>query len=72
MGVPTYDTLHLLHNGIKINAMAFHSNIGGGKNGYFRLLVSLTAYALLINTPFVFQLYPGNLIIPMAATRHAR
>ena len=30
---PTYDTLHLLHNNIKHNAMAVQSNNGGDQHG---------------------------------------
>ena len=29
-------------------------------------------YSLLINTPFVCQVHPGNLSIPIAATYHAQ
>ena len=72
MGVPKYETLHLLYNKIKANTMAFHSNLRGVKHGYLILLVSLTYYALLTNTPFFRQFRPGNLIIPIAATRHAQ
>ena len=72
MGVPIYETLHLLHNEIKSNAMTVHSNIGGRQHGYFSLVVRPTAYALLTNTPFVCQDYPGNLIVPIAATLHAQ
>ena len=72
MGIPTYETLHLIHNKIKANAMTVHSNIGGRQHGYLGLLVSLTAYSLLNNTPFVCQVHLGNLSIPIAATRHAQ
>ena len=71
-GVLTYETLHLLHNKIKSNAMAIYSNLGGGKHGYLELVVRSTAYALLVSTPFVCQFHPGNIIIPIAATRHAQ
>ena len=59
-GVLTYDTLHLLHNEIKSNALAVHSNIGGGQHGYLGLVVSLTAYYVLTKTPFVSQVHPGK------------
>ena len=72
MGVPIYDTLYLLHNKIKSNAMTVHSNLGGGQHGYLGLVVSPTAYALPTKTPFVFQVHTGNFIIPIAATRHAQ
>ena len=70
-GVPTYETLHLLHNKIKSNKMVVHSNLKGGQHGYLGLVVILNANSLLTNTPFVCQFHPGNLIIPIADTRHA-
>ena len=72
MGVRTCESLHLLHNEIKDNVMEFNSHIGGRKHGYLILLVSLVVYALLNNTIFVCQVHPGNLSIPIAATRHAQ
>ena len=52
--------------------MAFHSNIRGGQRGYLGLAVSSTAYAFIINTSFVRQVHPVNLVIPIAATRHTQ
>ena len=37
-GVPTYETLHLLHNKIKANVMAVHYNLGGGQHNYLGLV----------------------------------
>ena len=59
-GVPTYETLHLLHNKIKANAMAVHSNFGGGQHRYLGLVVIHNAYALITNTPFVLPVHPVN------------
>ena len=70
MGVPTYETLHILHNEIKSNAMAVRSNPGGEKYGYLVLVVSPTDYALITNNPFVFQVHLGDLATPIAATHH--
>ena len=72
IGVLTYETLHLLHNKIKSNTMAVHSNPGGGKHGYLILVTSPTDYALLTNNPFVRQVHPENLITPISATHHAQ
>ena len=72
VGVPTYETLHLLHNEIKSNAMAVHSNLGGGQHGYLRLVISPTAYALLNNATFVCQVHPGNLVTHITASRHVK
>ena len=72
MGAPTYETLHILNNEIKSNAMAVHSNLGGGQHGYLRLVISPTAYALLNNTNFFCQVHPENLITPITATRQAQ
>ena len=56
MGVPTYETLNLLHNKIKANAMVVHFNLGGRKQGYLRLVASPNAHALLTNTPFFLKI----------------
>ena len=68
IGIPTYDTLHLLLNEIKPNAISVHSNIGGVQHGYLGLVVSPTACALLSNTPFVPPINPGILSIPVVVT----
>ena len=39
IGIRTYDTLHLLHNKIKYNETAVHSNIEGDQHGYIGLLL---------------------------------
>ena len=52
--------------------MVVYSNIGGGKHGYLGLVVIYTAYSLPTNTPFVHQVYLGNLSISIAATLHAQ
>ena len=57
MGVPTYETLHFLHNEVKSNAMSVHSNIRSRHYGYLILVVSPTAYALLTKNPFVCQFH---------------
>ena len=71
-GVPTYETIHLIHNEVKANAISVHSNRGGRQHSYLRLVVSPTTYSLLNNTPFVFQVHPGNLSIPISDTRHTQ
>ena len=72
IGVPNYDTLHLLHSEIKSNALAVHSNLGGGQHGYLGLVVRPTAYVLLSNTPFFCPVHPITLGIPVVATHHAQ
>ena len=71
-GVPTYDTLHLLHNKIKSNAIAVSSNLGGGHHNYHGLLVSPTADALLSDTPFVRPIHPVTPAIPIVETQPSR
>ena len=71
-GISTYETLHLLHNKIKSNAMSVLSNLGGWQHGYLRLVASPTNYYLLTNTPFVLQDHLLNLRIPIPATLHAK
>ena len=72
MGVPTYETLHHLHNEINYNAMAVHSNLEGGQQICLGKVIILTAYALLTNINFFRQAYKGKVITPIAATRHAQ
>ena len=72
MGIPIYETLHLLYNEIKSNAMVVHSNLGGGQHVYLILVVRPTTYALLANTLFILQLHPGNFIIPIATNLHSQ
>ena len=45
-GVLTYETLHLLYNEIKSNAMAVHYSIGGVQHVYLILVRILIAYDL--------------------------
>ena len=52
LGLLTYETLHILHNEIKSNALAVYSNLGDGQHGYLSLVFRPTAYSLLTNTPF--------------------
>ena len=52
IGVLIYDALHILHNEIQFNAISVQSNIRGGQRGHCGLVVSPTAYALLINNRF--------------------
>ena len=39
-GQPTYESLRLLNQELKTNAMSVHSNLGGGAHGYYGLIVS--------------------------------
>jgi hypothetical protein len=43
IGIPAFETLHLLNQGIKSNAITVHSNLGGGQHGHLGLVVSPTA-----------------------------
>ena len=49
--------------------MEVYSNIGGRQHG---LVVITTNDALLTNNRFVCQVYKGNLVTPIAATRHTQ
>ena len=70
--VSTYETLNLLHNKIKANAMVVNCNIGGGQQGYLILVVIPTADILLTSTTFVYQFHPGNFSIHIAPNRHTQ
>ena len=72
IGVPTYDTLHILHNDIKYNSIVVHYNFGGYQPGYLVLVVSPTDYALLSNALFVNPIQPVTIVIPTVTTHHAQ
>ena len=68
IGRPNYDTLHLLHNEIKYNAISVQSNLGGGQHGYLGLVVRPTTYVMISKNHFVNPVHPGTLIIPVLQT----
>ena len=70
IGCPTYDTLHILKNEIKANAISVHSNLGGGQHGNLGLVISPAAYTRVSQVPYVLPLHPGELVIVEGTTRH--
>jgi len=68
VGCPTYDTLHLLKNEIKANAISVHSNLGGRQHGHLGLAISPESYACVSNVPYTLPLHPGDLVIVATAT----
>jgi hypothetical protein len=72
IGILTFETLHLLNQEIKSNAILVHSNLGGGQHGHLGLVISPTACTLLSNTPYARPGLPDALDIPANATKHAQ
>jgi len=70
VGCPTYDTLRLLKNEIKANAISVHSNLGGRQYRHLGLVISPEAYARVSNVAYTLPLHPGNLEITPTATKH--
>ena len=64
IGIPPYDTLHLLQNKIKSNATAVHRNLGSDQHGYLGLVLRTNAYIFLSKNTFVRPVHPGTLVIP--------
>jgi hypothetical protein len=40
IGIPTYETLHVMHLELKTNSTSVHSNLGGGQFGHLGLVIS--------------------------------
>ena len=71
IGMPTYETLHMMYLELKTNSTSVHSNLAGGLFGHLGLLLSPARYLMVSNTPYIRPDHPGVLIIPAApATRH--
>ena len=54
---------------LKENAISVHSNLGGGNHGHLGLLMTDPHYTLIVNTPYVRPVYPGNFILASGETR---
>ena len=65
-----YDTLHLLKNEIKANAISIHSNLGGGQHRHLVLVISLEVYGHVANVAYTLPLHPRNLEIAPTTTKH--
>ena len=67
-GEPTYESLLVLYNHIKINAQSVPANGGGGNHGHLGLVLTPLEYQLISLTPFVRPLNPGEFIYPSGAS----
>ena len=65
---PDFQTLTRLENELKTNAQAVPSTLGGGAHGLLGLVLTDLEYALVSNTPFVREPYPGPLTFPVGTT----
>ena len=71
IGMPTYETLHMMHLELKTNSTSVHSNLAGGQFGHLGLVLSPAGYAMVSNVPYARPTHPGDLVIPAApASRH--
>ena len=68
---PDLQSLIILRNEIKANAMTVHTTLGGGLYGHLGLVLTDTQYELIPNTvPYVRQQHPGALNIANNATQY--
>ena len=65
---PTYDTLQVLKNEIKANALSVHSNLRGGQHGHLGLAISPVAYVHVSNAAYDTPVYPSKLVIAAQTT----
>jgi hypothetical protein len=56
IGIPTYETLHVMHLELKTNSTSIHSNLGGGQFGHLGLVISPARYAMESNKQYDRQL----------------
>lgn len=69
-GEPSFESLRVLHDEIKANALAVTSTLGGGQHGHLGLALSNTDYARISNVPYTRPPHPGLLQIPNGITQH--
>ena len=58
-GEPTYESLKLLHNEIKINAQSIPTQLGGGNNGHLGLVLTVSDYQLVTPVMYFRPVNPG-------------
>ena len=64
-GEPTFETLQLLNNELKINSQCIPSTRGGGAHGHLVLVLTAVDYQLITLTPFIQPPDPGEFQIPL-------
>ena len=70
-GAPTYPTIRIIKDEVKANASSVASDLGGGANGHYGIVVDPTEYAMVPGTiPYVRPMYPGALVIPPGMMLH--
>ena len=65
---PTFESLTRLKNELKANALSVPSTLGGGNHVMLGMVLTPAEFALVSNTPFVRQQYPGPLNFPTGTT----
>ena len=67
-GEPDFVSIQKLKNEVKANAQSVPSTLGGGNHGFLGLVLHPVEYALISNTPFISETYPGPLTFPPGTT----
>ena len=67
-GEPDFETILKLKNEVKANAQSVPTTLGGGNHGLLGLVINPVEYALVSNTPFTSEPYPGALTFPAGTT----
>ena len=72
VGEPSTAMLITLLNEVKSNAMAVHSDLGGGENGHLGLVISPATYQTLVpdGVPYQQPVNPGRFVIEGRETQH--
>ena len=65
---PNFESLTRLKNELKANALSVPSTLGGGNHGMLGMVLTPEEFAIISNTPFVRQQYPGPLQFPPGTT----
>ena len=67
-GEPAFLSLLLMKNQIKANVQSVPCTLGGGQHGHLGLIMTPLEYAMVSNTPFITEPYPGALTFPAGTT----
>ena len=69
-GIPTYEFIRKIKNGMKLNAVSVPYDLGGGVYGHLVVMLTGPEYANVSVTDYVRTLHPGILIILVGTTNY--